>query len=69
MLKSPRTTTSLLSVQRGQAAVEYALVTAILAAVLIFPYDGERAYVWLIYTLEKLNLSLINGLSIYAYPI
>lgn len=69
MLKSPRKIISLPRVHRGQAMLEYTVVTVMIAAVLIFPYDGKRTYEWVIYTLENLNLSFVNGLSLYAYPL
>ena len=69
MFKNTRNSSSLLGSQHGQAMLEYAVVTAMIAAALIYPYDGEMMYVWVIDVLEDMNLNFVNGLSLYAYPL
>jgi hypothetical protein len=54
--------------QRGQAMAEYIIVCALMAMVLIVPFEGKRLYVWVIDALRLMHRGYMAGLSVYAYP-
>lgn len=54
--------------QRGQAMVEYIVVCALMAMVLIIPFQGKRLYVWVIDALRLMHQGYMASLSVYAYP-
>ena len=58
----------LLCGQRGQAMTEYIIVCALMAIVLIVPFEGKRLYVWVIDALRLMHTGYMAGISVYAYP-
>lgn len=69
MLKNSLKSHRLPNKQYGQAMLEYTVAFTLVTFLLIVPYDGERLYVRVVYELEQLNLNLLAGLSLYAYPL
>lgn len=67
-LKNTTKTMGFSCTQRGQAMAEYIIVCALMAIVLIVPFEGKRLYVWVIDALRLMHKGYMAGLSVYAYP-
>ena len=67
-LKNSTKTKCFLRNQRGQAMAEYIVVCAMMAMVLIVPFQGKPLYVWVIEALRLMHKGYMAGLSVYAYP-
>ena len=68
-MKNTTKTKCFLPDQRGQAMAEYIIVCALMAMVLIVPFQGKLLYVWVIDALRLMHQGYMAGLSVYAYPL